>query len=470
MASISQGMNIEEVETIGRSLQHKQAESVRNAVRQIESLVGSTSRMWVGTDAERFRSWWPSKRSVMLAMADDLEGFGQSALSNAAEQRKASDAMPLAFSGKSRSGGRLPAYSLGSTTHTTDGDLSIFGVVGGHNQSDVVVTRLSDGRYSVSFRFVSGADAGIGVKRLLEAAGIKLPIDLGDLGTGVGTEGGYSFEFLTTDKASASDLAELLRGEVWDPESIQGIVTDPDVSWGGLTLINAGASADGAAKLGTHGFEGEVAAHTETTYNADGSVVHRSITTSSIGGDGWDESSKHETSTEEIVVGADGQVESVTIEKSTTQLSDTRDGFEKTAEAITGAVPFVSQSVDSLDVTTIVTNQSYDVSNMTSEMLSAASSGDSDSFARLAEGSSELASESKYTYEGSVSGDSVGGTVGILGGSSGSEYTNIEMTSGEFRAAGSDDWMQLESGDSEMSPQVITHEDGTQETVWTTTF
>ncbi len=90
MASLSQGMNIEEVETAGRQLQERHAEAIRDTVRQMEAIVGRSPGQWIGTDADRFRSWWPSKRSAMLAMADDLHGFGQSALNNAAEQRQAS--------------------------------------------------------------------------------------------------------------------------------------------------------------------------------------------------------------------------------------------------------------------------------------------------------------------------------------------------------------------------------------------
>lgn len=90
MAPISQGMNIEEIERIGRSLQQTHAVRLSDAAAEIERLVTTTTIFWMGPDAERFRSWWPEKRQRILAMAEDLRGFGQSALNNASEQRQAS--------------------------------------------------------------------------------------------------------------------------------------------------------------------------------------------------------------------------------------------------------------------------------------------------------------------------------------------------------------------------------------------
>lgn len=88
--NVSHGMNVAEIEHLGRSLQTGHAVRIRDLVTEVERLVGSTSGTWVGPDAERFRSWWPNKRSRLLGMADDLEGFGQSALNNVSEQRQAS--------------------------------------------------------------------------------------------------------------------------------------------------------------------------------------------------------------------------------------------------------------------------------------------------------------------------------------------------------------------------------------------
>jgi uncharacterized protein YukE len=90
MAQISHGMNIGEVRSLGGRLQSHYAESIRGLMREMEQLVNNTSTMWVGPDAEAFRSWWPEKRAALTAIAEDLHGFGQSALNNANEQESVS--------------------------------------------------------------------------------------------------------------------------------------------------------------------------------------------------------------------------------------------------------------------------------------------------------------------------------------------------------------------------------------------
>lgn len=84
------GMNVAEVERFGRQLRDVHAAGLRQAVQQMEQLIAGTKRAWAGTDAEAFRSWWPPKRSRLLALADDLESYGTYALRNAAEQVQAS--------------------------------------------------------------------------------------------------------------------------------------------------------------------------------------------------------------------------------------------------------------------------------------------------------------------------------------------------------------------------------------------
>lgn len=86
MANISHGMNIGEVRNLGNKLQRQHAEAINSLAKEIESLVNQTSSTWVGPDAERFRSWWPEKRATLNAIAQDLHGYGQSALNNAQEQ------------------------------------------------------------------------------------------------------------------------------------------------------------------------------------------------------------------------------------------------------------------------------------------------------------------------------------------------------------------------------------------------
>ena len=90
MTQISHGMNIGEVRNLGTRLQQQYAESIRGLMREIEGLVNNTTTTWVGPDAEAFRSWWPDKRTALNAIADDLHGFGQSALNNVSEQESVS--------------------------------------------------------------------------------------------------------------------------------------------------------------------------------------------------------------------------------------------------------------------------------------------------------------------------------------------------------------------------------------------
>lgn len=87
---ISHGMSLDEIQDLGTRLQRAYAESVRQVATEIDRQVSSSPAAWVGPDAERFRSWWPEKRARLMAIADDLHGFGQSALNNVSEQRQAS--------------------------------------------------------------------------------------------------------------------------------------------------------------------------------------------------------------------------------------------------------------------------------------------------------------------------------------------------------------------------------------------
>lgn len=90
--ALTHGMNIEEIEAVGSRLQRHFSANLTTCVGEIELLVGDTRRTWMGSDADRFRSWWPSHRAKMTTIIEDIHGFGQAALNNAAEQRMASGA------------------------------------------------------------------------------------------------------------------------------------------------------------------------------------------------------------------------------------------------------------------------------------------------------------------------------------------------------------------------------------------
>jgi uncharacterized protein YukE len=88
--AVSHGMDIAEIEAFGNRLQQHFSTQLNSIADELETVVGQTSSSWVGPDGEKFRSWWPAKRSAIRATADDVHGFGQSALNNASEQRNAS--------------------------------------------------------------------------------------------------------------------------------------------------------------------------------------------------------------------------------------------------------------------------------------------------------------------------------------------------------------------------------------------
>ena len=88
MAAVTHGMNPDEVERLGRKLQ-EDAANLQATLKAIQKLVHSTT--WVGPDADTFKNqWWPDHQTRLSNAANDLHGFGQSALNNASEQRNVS--------------------------------------------------------------------------------------------------------------------------------------------------------------------------------------------------------------------------------------------------------------------------------------------------------------------------------------------------------------------------------------------
>lgn len=82
------GMNVEQVRSLGQTLQAK-AEEIRAIIGEINGAVGGTQ--WEGPDAQAFKgSQWPEHQAQLNAVAEALTGFGQSALNNASEQEQVS--------------------------------------------------------------------------------------------------------------------------------------------------------------------------------------------------------------------------------------------------------------------------------------------------------------------------------------------------------------------------------------------
>ncbi len=88
MATATHGMNPAEVEELGNYLQACGQQLIDSLLRINSELNGAS---WVGPDAETFKDvWWPDHLVALKKVAHDLEGFGQSALNNAQEQRNIS--------------------------------------------------------------------------------------------------------------------------------------------------------------------------------------------------------------------------------------------------------------------------------------------------------------------------------------------------------------------------------------------
>jgi uncharacterized protein YukE len=86
--AVTHGMNVEEVTALGTTLQ-TQAGHIRDMVGQLEGAINGTT--WMGPDADQFKGqWWPEHKQHLLAVAEQLHGFGQSAKNNATEQMNTS--------------------------------------------------------------------------------------------------------------------------------------------------------------------------------------------------------------------------------------------------------------------------------------------------------------------------------------------------------------------------------------------
>ncbi len=85
-----EGMDVDAVEAIGRQLQSL-ADQIKGLQGQIASKVHQLPSLWEGKDAQVFvNDWWPQHQKALQAAADAVHGLGQSALSNASEQRQVS--------------------------------------------------------------------------------------------------------------------------------------------------------------------------------------------------------------------------------------------------------------------------------------------------------------------------------------------------------------------------------------------
>jgi uncharacterized protein YukE len=110
------GMDVDLVEEKGRALK-ADAEKLSQLVRQIEATVRRLPAVWDGQDARDFvTSWWPRHKQALQQSVDAVSGLGQSALNNAAEQRRVSGSTGGADPGATTAG-----VASGSGVSATDG-------------------------------------------------------------------------------------------------------------------------------------------------------------------------------------------------------------------------------------------------------------------------------------------------------------------------------------------------------------
>jgi surface antigen len=119
-----QGMNVAEVEDLGRAMV-RDGERAASLAGEVDALVRSVA--WAGPDAERFvHDWWPAHKARLTAVSEHLAGLGQSALNNASEQRQTSGEVGAgSVAPPTRSVGSGPdtssAGGVGASTGSLDG-------------------------------------------------------------------------------------------------------------------------------------------------------------------------------------------------------------------------------------------------------------------------------------------------------------------------------------------------------------
>lgn len=84
------GMDADEVERVATQL-NNQANSLGQAISQINGLVNQATQVWDGNDSRQFHDWWNNTHKPNLEKAKHaLEDLGKSAKQNAEEQRRIS--------------------------------------------------------------------------------------------------------------------------------------------------------------------------------------------------------------------------------------------------------------------------------------------------------------------------------------------------------------------------------------------
>ena len=81
MASITHGMNVAQVQSLGNQLKVKACD-INNLVGQLNALVQSSNDCWVGPDSNQFRANWGAIQATLRNAANQLDAYGVKALAN----------------------------------------------------------------------------------------------------------------------------------------------------------------------------------------------------------------------------------------------------------------------------------------------------------------------------------------------------------------------------------------------------
>lgn len=105
------GMDVDAVEQASRQLKTR-AGDIATVVARIDGVVSRLRGQWVGQDARDFIDVaWPQHRKALTAARAAVAGLGQSAWTNAQQQREASTAQGAGLSGQ-RAGGSATSVGL----------------------------------------------------------------------------------------------------------------------------------------------------------------------------------------------------------------------------------------------------------------------------------------------------------------------------------------------------------------------
>ena len=90
MATNLQGMDVAEVQYVGRQLQIE-ASNIGSLISRVRSQMAIAEQNWQGTDASHFTSDWTAREKQLQALQTSLSTFGARALNEADQQIRASN-------------------------------------------------------------------------------------------------------------------------------------------------------------------------------------------------------------------------------------------------------------------------------------------------------------------------------------------------------------------------------------------